>query len=124
VKYKYFTESEFDSPDAPGSGVNVDPNLIYILDLMREECGFVFHVNSGFRTMTHNQDVHGETDSDHLMELDGFSHAADIRISDSRQRFLIIKSALSHGIKRLGVGKDFVHISNNQVNPQQVLWLY
>jgi hypothetical protein len=120
----YFSPKEFDSPDAPGTGMNMDPELVAILNDMREECGFPFIINSGVRTPRHNRDVGGTEASDHLMKYDGFAHAVDIRCTTSQQRFAIVRAALTRGITRIGIGKTFVHIGNWGDNPQDVIWMY
>jgi hypothetical protein len=125
-RYKYFKLSEFDSPDEPGSGVYMDPKLVMILDLMRERCGFPFHVNSGMRTKAHNSDpkVGGKENSEHLRQIDGLAHAADIACPDSSKRFAILEAAIKLGIRRIGIGRDFLHLGNWYLHPQEVVWLY
>lgn len=119
MTWKHFTESEFASSDDPSSGALIDHSLVDTLDIIREECGFPFHINSGVRTPSHNAEVGGKTESEHLT-----GNAVDISVSDSRQRFLIVQSAIKHGINRIGVAKSFVHLGNSPNHPQDVLWTY
>jgi hypothetical protein len=121
---KYFKQSEFDSKDDPGSGKFMDPALIEILDIIREECNFPFIVNSGVRTKVHNVEEGGKENSDHLVKYDGYAHGVDIRAITGVQKFKIISSALRNGIVRIGVGSTFVHLGNWIGNPQEVLWTY
>ncbi len=45
---KYFTYSEFDSPDEPGSGKNMRHDFLEMLDFAREESGIPFKITSAF----------------------------------------------------------------------------
>lgn len=116
---KYFTLSEFDSPDLPGSGANMDPHFLDMLDAIRDEAGIPFRINSGFRTPLHNKLVGGKHDSSHLKGL-----AVDIVSPDSSAMALIIITAVQHGIKRIGIGKTFVHLDIDASLPTPRIWLY
>ena len=54
---KYFTHSEFDSPDEPGSGKNMRQEFLEMLDCAREEAMTPFKITSGFRTEAYNKDL-------------------------------------------------------------------
>jgi len=118
-RWRHFQFKEFDSPDEPGSGINIDFELVDKLDAIREECGFPFRITSGYRTPKHNAEVGGKYNSDHLT-----GHAADIAVSNSIERFMIVQSAIRHGIRRIGVKKDCVHLGNSFALPLDVLWTY
>ena len=45
---KHFKLEEFDSPDMPGSGQNMDVEFLEKLDMLRGACGFPFKINSGY----------------------------------------------------------------------------
>jgi len=83
---KYFTYSEFDSPDIPGSGHEMEDIFLEKLDLAREQSGVPYVINSGFRTAEHNAEVGGVSGSSHLT-----GWAADIRADSSNRRFLILR---------------------------------
>jgi hypothetical protein len=121
---KYFKPEEFDSKDDPGSGKFMDPSLIEILDIMREECGFPFITTSGVRTIKHNKDEGGKLNSDHLIKYDGYAHGVDIVAINGTTKFRIVQSALAHGINRIGIGSSFIHLGNWKGNPQNVIWTY
>jgi hypothetical protein len=65
-KMKYFTYSEFDSPDLPGSGHEMEPIFLEKLDLARGYSNVPYVINSGFRTPEHNAEVGGVPGSSHL----------------------------------------------------------
>jgi hypothetical protein len=122
-KWKYFQASEFDDKTT-AIIEQIDPHLGVILDLMRGECSFPFIITSGVRSVQHNKDVGGKPDSDHLIKSDGFGHAVDIAFANDFQLFKILKAAFQCGVKRIGIGKKFVHIGNWEDNPQEVVWQY
>ena len=124
TRYKYFKLSEFDSPDEPGSGRHIDPKLVDKLDMMRDYCGFPFHVNSGVRTIAHNIEEGGKETSDHLIHMDGLGHGVDIAFPDATKGYAMLDAAFKYGIRRIGVGTTFLHFGNWYQNPQDVIWTY
>lgn len=118
---KYFSLAEFDSPDAPGSGVNMHQDLLEILDEMRAIYGRPIAITSGYRTPEHNASL-GKNASKNSSHLKGL--AVDIGIENSNQRYEIIRIAMLLGIKRIGTGKGFVHIDIDNSKPQNVNWVY
>lgn len=114
---KYFKISEFDSPDLPNSGVNMDKDFLRLLDKLRERVGFPMIVNSGFRTHYHNRKVGGVASSSHTRGL-----AVDIKIKGNYERFKIVSEALKLGINRIGVYKTFVHLDVDKSLVENVIW--
>lgn len=120
---KYFKVSEFDSPDVPGSGSNMDEDFLFILDNIREDCDFPFIVNSGFRTTSHNRHVGGKPNSAHT-EIP--CKAVDIKTDSRRQQALILITAALMGIERFGldVNGRYVHIDKSEDLPSPAIWYY
>lgn len=116
---KYFKPVEFDSPDAPGSGVNMDLGFVTKLDAVREEVGIPLSIHSGIRTPAHNAVVGGVDSSAHES-----GHAADIGALSDGARFKIIQAALKVGFTRIGTGATFVHLDDDPTKSQNVNWLY
>ena len=116
---KFFTIQEFDSDDLIDSGLKMNIEFVKVLDSIRKECAFPFHINSGYRTPAKNALVGGKAGSAHL---DGL--ACDIQITESGQRFKFIQVALKHGITRIGIAKTFLHCDLDFKLPQGVCWLY
>lgn len=115
---KYFEISEFDSPDAPGSGFNMQASFINRLVTAREIAGVPFRINSGYRTPEHNRKVGGTPGSSHLT-----GWAADIAVKDNRERGVILNALIRAGFSRIGIGKTFLHVdSDPSKNP--AVWLY
>ena len=92
---KYFTHAEFDSPDSPDSGSNMDESFLRMLDSAREAAGTPFKINSGFRTPKHNKKVGGSENSSHLR---GF--AADIHVTSNSTRYVILEALLNSRNKK------------------------
>ena len=119
MELKHFKLSEFDSPDAVGSGSKMNPEFLQRLDNARTLAGVPFKINSGFRTKTHNEKVKGVKDSSHCL---GF--AADIHANDARSRLLIVSSLLKAGFNRIGIANSFIHVDNDPSKDKNCIWLY
>ena len=118
MELRYFNINEFDSPDAPGSGANMDADFLRMIDVARGIAGIPFKINSGFRTVARNKSVGGTSNSSHLKGM-----AADIHCTDSVSRLKIVNAAFSVGFTRIGIAKTFIHIDNDDSKPS-ACWLY
>ena len=116
---KHFSPDEFDSPDQPGSGRQMDLGFIRLLDQCRDSCGFPFRITSGYRTPEHNAEVGGKSESAHTK-----GRAADIAVITGSQRFTVIRVALGLGFRRIGIGSNFIHLDTDSDLPQGVIWTY
>ena len=47
---RYFSYSEFDSPDEVGSGQKMHPDILEMLDQVRDKFDKPIRINSGYRT--------------------------------------------------------------------------
>lgn len=117
---KYFKWSEFDSPDAPGSGYErMDRDFIQKLDIARHISGVPYQITSGYRTHEHNIEVGGVADSSHRKGL-----AVDISAVHSRTRYKVLMGLIRAGFTRIGIGKTFIHVDDDRSKPPEVVWLY
>lgn len=123
---KHFRLSEFDSPDLPGSGVNMRYVFLAKLDQAREIAGapFIITKGGGYRTPEYNEDLvkrnpKASPTSSHLKGL-----AADIAARGSAQRFAIVQALLDVGITRIGIAKTFVHCDLDETKPPELIWVY
>ena len=119
MKFKYFEYEHFDSPDMPGSGKLVSDELISMLDVARKKYGKPIIPNSGYRTIEHNAKVGGKPTSSHLKGL-----AADIKCTNSTDRFLLEGILREVGFTRIGIGNSFIHVDIDKDKAQKVLWTY
>ncbi len=115
----YFKSSDFDSPDEPGSGARLDPNLLDALDYLQDRCEFKFVITSAVRSAKHNEDVGGVAGSEHLL-----GQAVDISVANGMQRYRLVEEALMLGITRIGIKKDCIHLGVSPTLPQRVIWTY
>lgn len=51
-------------------------------------------------------------------------HALDIKASDSRTRFVIIKALMDAGFNRIGIANGFIHADDAPYSAKEVVWLY
>lgn len=116
---KYFKIEEFDSADLKGSGKNMKESTLEMLDAARGYAGVAFVITSGYRTKEHNRKVGGVDSSAHTR-----GYAVDIRCTESRKRFLILRALLSAGFNRIGVASTFLHCDNDPEKPENVIWKY
>lgn len=113
-----------------GCGLDrVDLQFVNKLQLARTIADIPFIISSGVRCKEHNKNVGGKPDSAHLPEAmpDGKAHAADIEITSSRQRKIVVSALLDAGFTRIGVGKSLVHVDDGEllgVKDEDVLWTY
>lgn len=103
----HFEYYEFDSPDKPGSGTNMNPQLLMALDYIRTQLEVPLVVNSGFRTEEHNAKVGGKKHSQHLL-----GNAADIRITSQAMGDMIEYWFIDEVGQDCGIGRynTFIHL--------------
>ena len=114
-----FDISDFDSPDLPGTGCEMKPSTLKLVQCARDIAGIPFIVNSGYRTEYQNKKVGGKTDSSHLR-----GYAVDLKCSDSRTRKIMVDSLLKAGFNRIGIGNTFIHADNDSDKYVNMIWLY
>ena len=120
IEVPNFERNEFDCRCGCGFN-NVKDMFLWRLQFARTEAQMPFIVNSGCRCPKHNASkrVGGKPDSDHLK-----GEAADIKVSNSSERWRVVNAAINAGFRRIGIGDGFVHLGVNWSNPQNVMWLY
>ena len=102
----------------------IDPNLIALCNRIEMNTVLKLIVTSGVRCPACNATDGGKPASAHLPDKNGISHALDISVSTSHERYILMKELLKDGVCRIGVGKTFLHLDLNKDNPQEVIWDY
>ena len=123
MNLNHFSLSEFDSPDLPNSGKNMDSNFLYKLDHARDIAGISFKITSGYRTKEYNEDLlkrgyKASKNSSHLIGV-----AADIAVGSGHERYVILSALIKAGFRRIGVAKTFIHCDTDDSKPNSV-WTY
>ena len=116
-KVKYFEADEFSSPDFPLSYNMMSRGLVFKLDLAREMSGVGFTISSGYRTKSHNTKVGGISTSRHVT-----GDAVDILISNSSDRFKILKALIDVGFNKIGIYPDHLHVELHPDNDDSIIF--
>ena len=121
---RYFKLEEFESPDEPGTGCMMDPDFLELLDEARDYAGIPMVITSGFRSVAYNRELieqgfSASKNSTHLIGL-----AADIRVRNSSERWIILDALLEVGITRIGIGKGFIHADADPLKENHIIWTY
>lgn len=119
---KNFNLEEF---QCPCCGKTPDPEsyefkyFVGKLQDIRDLCKFPLHINSGFRCKKHNKSLpNSSPNSSHLIGL-----AVDIAITNDFARLMFIRYAIECGIRRVGIGKTYIHVDTD-FNKNDSIWLY
>lgn len=116
MTFKYFSRDEF---TCQATGENeIDDELIYALDELREHCGFPFVITSGYRSPDHPIELGKQQPGTHAQGI-----AADIAVSSGLQRYTIVKNAVKLGFTGIGVAGGFVHV-DIRATDTPVMWTY
>ena len=104
-----------------GQTANLHPELVDLLQRLEEYMGFELTITSGYRDPAYNTEVGGVPDSEHTHDP---AEAVDILCKQGITRFKMLKWLFQHDIRRIGVGKDFLHIGIAEDKPTFVAWTY
>ena len=116
---KYFSEQEFKNCIPSCSIEDMDKEFLELLDELREQAGIPLILNCAYRSKEWDLKKGRSGNSSHTK-----GKAVDIKCTNSNSCYKIIKAALELNIKRIGVGKNYIHIDNDGSLPQEVIWNY
>jgi zinc D-Ala-D-Ala carboxypeptidase len=105
---KYFNEIEN----------NMNKDFLFVLDEAREFAGIPFVINSAYRSPEHPLSIKNPSSS-HIKGL-----AVDIKATDSKTRFKIVKALIEVGFTRIGITDTFIHVDLDLDKTQNVIWTY
>jgi hypothetical protein len=104
-----------------GKTDKLSADLLAVLVLLEARMGFELEITSGHRKPAYNITVGGVADSEHTHDP---SDGADVLCIRSATRYKMVREALALGVRRLGIGKTFLHIGVSKRHPQDVMWHY
>lgn len=111
----YFQPEEFKCSCCGEMGM--DTEFETKIDALRGVCGFPFIITSGYRCPSHPIEAKKPIPGRHSQRI-----AADIKITNAHDRYLIVKKAIELGFRGVGVASDFVHVDLRESTP--VIWTY
>lgn len=117
IKSKYFKEAEFARLGCSLQDMKQD--FMDMLDECRELAGIPFVMTSAYRAPEHNEEVGGVPGSAHPK-----GRAADIKALNGTTRWKIVYAAILVGFRRIGIGRNFVHLDNDDSLPHPVMFDY
>lgn len=116
---KYFSDREL-TCNCGKCGMKItDKEFLDMLDKAREIAGIPFIITSPYRCLEYNRSIGSKDTSTHVKGL-----AVDIKATDSRTRFLIIKALIEVGFTRIGQAETFIHVDLDKTKAQNVFWKY
>ena len=133
--YPDFQEKEFTCNCGYGTN-NISAELVKKLQRARDisrkitksefghEKGVPFRIERGCSCSPHNTDVGGSATSSHIASSTIKCTAADLRVKNSSERFIIIKSLILAGFKRIGIynAHNGIHCDVDPNKDQNVMW--
>ena len=112
---RYFNRKDFDCQQTGNN--EMSDKFLEMLDDLRHECGFPFYVTSGYRDPSHSIEAKKSKPGTHAQGI-----AADIRISNGAEGFVIVSKAIAAGFTGIGIAKTFIHLDSRKTTP--VVWSY
>lgn len=119
IESRYFAEAEFQRCTPACSLQDMDRASMWIFDAVREAAGIPLVINCAYRSPEWDRSKGRSGNSAHCR-----GRAIDIRCTTSENRMKIIAAAVEVGVKRIGIGKNYIHLDTDDSLPQNVIWHY
>ncbi len=124
----HFTEREFRCR-CGCEILSVDRAFLERLERGRIRADIPFTVTSGCRCPAYNRAEGGKTNSAHVtINVPGGTikqcYAADVWVTGSRTRGVIIPALVAVGFNRFGLANTFVHVDIDPALPPNMIWFY
>lgn len=119
---EHFSKSEFQCSCGCGFGTNpgdVSPELLNLLEMMREEINRPIRLTSGCRCEYYNHAVGGVSNSAHTRGT-----ACDIAVQGGSHRRKLVDVAVMFFASGIGVARSFIHVDVDSELPRPSLWTY
>lgn len=118
MSFKYFTAEEFINARPSCKLSQMDASFMQRLDKAREIAQVPFKINSAYRSIDYEIEHGRAGTSSHCKGL-----AVDIACSSNSWRFAIVTALVSVGFKRIGIGRSFIHVDDDNAKVSAI-WLY
>lgn len=113
---KHFQFNEFDCPSNVGSGEKyMDREFLSMLDYARDVSGLQFKIRKGYITAKYGEKCGEPTSSSHRI-----GRAAEIECSHSGKRYKVVAGLLEAGFVRIGIGRDYIYVDNDDQKPHMI----
>ena len=119
IKAKYFKEKEFKACSPACSLQDMKQHTMDKLDAARELAGIPFVINSAYRSPEWEK-KHDRTGTGAHTK----GTAVDIRCTTDENRMKIVSACLSVGFRRIGIGKTYIHVDDDDTKMQNIIWHY
>lgn len=119
----HFTEREFRCR-CGCEILSVDRAFLERLERGRVRADIPFPVTSGCRCPEYNEAEGGKPNSAHITTADRQCYAADIWVTGSRPRGVILPALVAVGFNRFGLANTFVHVDIDPALPPNMIWFY
>lgn len=116
---RYFTQAEFKRCTPSCSLAQMDESFLRTLDQVREYAGIPLVLNCAYRSVAWDKAKGRSGNSAHTR-----GKAVDIRCNASVTRWKIVRAAIDAGVRRIGIGENFIHLDTDGTLPQCVMWHY
>lgn len=119
VKAKYFKDREFKLCSPSCSLQDMQQHTMDRLDRARELAGIPFVLTSAYRSREWELKKGRTGKGAHTTGC-----AVDIRCNSDSTRMAIVSACLLAGFTRIGIGKTYIHVDDDENKTQQVMWHY
>jgi len=118
-EYPNFSKEEFNCKFTGEN--NMQHEFMVILQAIREEFNKPMTVTSGFRSLKHPiESKKPLSNGEHTT-----GNCSDVSCKNGSDRFKLVQLALKHGITRIGIAKNFLHLGiGGKGLPCYVIWDY
>lgn len=98
---------------------DLNPRFVEKLLFAQKYAGFQFTITSAYRSQGYEREKGRKGNSSHCRGL-----AVDISTLDSFTRFKVVLACYLSGICRSGIGKQFVHVDDDETKPHPIMFTY
>jgi len=95
----------------------VSPRLVDVLEAARQEYEQPIVISSGYRCPAYNATLGGGPEHPR-------GEAADIKCLSDPERMKLIRILTGLGVRRIGIGPNFIHVGVSTALDQDVMWTY